>query len=113
MPVYDYYCTDCDSGFELIKSIKAHQDVEPCPKCQKLAKQDLSRCRFETIGASVKDAYKCPALGQVIKSDYQRSELAKQKGLVEVGNDFGSGEKMFDSFEKDRALKRKKAYDEL
>lgn len=113
MPIYDYHCDECVEDFEVVKSIKQHQDLEPCPKCQKMSKQDLSRCRFQTIGASVKDAYRCPALGEVIKSDYHRAEVAKKKGAVEVGNDFSSGEKMFDSHETARADKRKKAYEDL
>lgn len=112
MPIYDYNCIKC-GDFEVFKSIKDHQKQEPCPKCQTLSLQDLSRCRPHHIGASVKDAYRCPALGKVIKSDYDRGEQAKRLGVVEVGNDFGSGEKLQDVHDKQREDKRNKIWDEL
>jgi hypothetical protein len=65
------------------------------------------------MGASVKDAYKCPALGKVIKSDNDRSEQAKILGCVEVGNDFVSGDKVHDHYEKVQTDKRKKIWDEI
>lgn len=41
MPIYEYYCEDCDFKFELLQSIKADQSAE-CPKCNKLAKRQIS-----------------------------------------------------------------------
>jgi putative FmdB family regulatory protein len=41
MPIYEYYCEDCDFKFELLKSIKENQSAE-CPKCNKLAKRQVS-----------------------------------------------------------------------
>ena len=41
MPIYEYYCTDCDLKFELLKSIKENQSAE-CPKCNKLAERQVS-----------------------------------------------------------------------
>jgi putative FmdB family regulatory protein len=113
MPLYDYFCEKCDEGFEIVKSITQHQRTEPCPKCGNEASQDLSRCRPEYIGASVRDAYKCPALGKVIKSDNDRNEQAKRLGVVEVGNDFGSGDKLQTHYDKVREEKRNKVWEDL
>jgi len=41
MPIYEYYCENCDFKFELLQSIKADQSAE-CPKCNRLAKRQIS-----------------------------------------------------------------------
>lgn len=110
MPIYDYFCS-CGHEFTVLKSIKDHQRTEPCPKCDNAAQQDLSRCRPQFIGASVEDAYKCPALGKVIKNKYDRQESAKRAGAVEVGNDFTTGDKMHSHFDKVREDKRKASWE--
>lgn len=109
--IYEYDCDNCDHRFVLIHSIKDHKSVEPCPECGAAAKQDLSMCRPQFIGTAVEDAYKCPALGKVIKSKYDRSESAKKAGAIEVGNDFTQGEKMHEHFDKVRDDKRKASWD--
>jgi hypothetical protein len=48
-----------------------------------------------------------------VKNKRHRQELAKQKGLVEVGNDFGAGEKIQKQFEAERAARREKEWDKL
>lgn len=41
MPIYEYYCENCDLKFELLKSIQENQSGE-CPECNKLAKRQVS-----------------------------------------------------------------------
>ena len=33
MPVYDYVCNDCHKSFELVLTLKEHDDRIACPKC--------------------------------------------------------------------------------
>jgi len=33
MPVYDYVCNDCHKSFELVLTLKEHDDQIVCPKC--------------------------------------------------------------------------------
>lgn len=113
MPIYDWACEKCDKEFETIESIKAYTGHAECPQCGNPGKRIYHRSSFYHVGASVKDAYKCPALGKVIKSDYDRSEQAKRLGVVEVGNDFGSGEKALSTFDKAREEKFKKSWDDV
>lgn len=111
--IFDYKCEKCDLIFDLVMSQSEHvyKEMKPCPQCQNLSPQHYSRCNFYSTGASVKDAYKCPALGQVIKSDYDRSEVAKRKGAVEIGNDFGTPDKLQTHFEKKVEEKRRKSWE--
>lgn len=111
MPVYDYSCEKCDLDFEIFKSIKEHRKTEPCPQCGNEAPQDLSRCRPMHTGASVKDAYKCPALGTIVKSDAHRKELARARGLEEIGNE--KPDSLHKHFDQARENKIKKSWDEV
>lgn len=52
------------------------------------------------MGTKVKDAEYNPGLGKVIKNDHHKKEILKEKGLVEIGNDFGGGERQQTHFEK-------------
>jgi hypothetical protein len=54
-----------------------------------------------------------PGLGCVVKNKYHREELCKEKGLKEVGNDFSTGTKMLESFDKAAQEKRKRKWDDL
>ena len=53
-------------------------------------------------GTAVQNAEYNPGLGCVVKNKAHRDELAKRKGLVEVGNDFKGGEGMQKHFDKKR-----------
>lgn len=33
MPVYEYYCADCHGVFELVRSVAAAAEAQPCPVC--------------------------------------------------------------------------------
>ncbi len=33
MPLYEYYCEDCDGVFELIRPVRESSDSQPCPVC--------------------------------------------------------------------------------
>ena len=103
MPTYDYKCAACDHSFAEIRSITDYSDKpeDPCPSCGALCgvnSRDFSKSRPLFSGTSVQNAEFNPGLGQVVKNKYHREELARKKGLVEVGNDFNSGEKMQDIY---------------
>lgn len=111
MPTYDYFCETCSLEFDVIKSIKEHKtpDFEKCTACGKSCPQVFS-CNIHFVGEKIKDAYKCPALGEVIKSDKHRNEVAKRRGVIEIGNE--KPDKIHKYFDNQREDKRKKAYDE-
>jgi putative FmdB family regulatory protein len=106
------YCYECECGeeFEVVKSVRFIDTPEHCPKCDKVAQRVMSSSVF-FIGAKVEDAEYNPGLGQVIKNRKHRDEVARQKGLVEIGNQDVHG--MSESFAKQREEKRAKAYDNL
>lgn len=104
MPTYDYCCGKCGEKFEIIRGIKdydrdPHAECDHCGHLCDSSDRDFSACRFTHIGTAVQNAEYNPGLGQVVKNNYHKSELMKKKNVVEVGNDFGGGEKMQTHFE--------------
>ena len=55
MPIYEYYCSDCDEKFE--KLVFRRDAPVPCPKCDKADVQRLiSACNFGSSDGSVQPA---------------------------------------------------------
>lgn len=85
---------------------------EFCPECAAPAERLFMPQRVYLSGTKVQNAEYNVGLGAVVKNAYERSELAKRKGLVEVGNDFKSGDSMQKNFDGERAVKREKAWED-
>lgn len=98
MPLYKYSCDDCQIINDIVKPMAESSREEKCDKCTSVLRRIYTS--FHVIGASVQNAEYNPGLGCVVKNKRHREEIAKSRGLVEVGNDFGSGKKMQNHFEK-------------
>lgn len=87
MPTYEYQCITCKHDFDIIKSISMLDDPEACPKCSsKETERHISRTHF--YGASDWDkAQYNPGLGVVTKNAKHAARIAKDRGLIEVGNE--------------------------
>lgn len=108
--LYPYHCNKCGQDHDVVKSMHDSGRIEACPVCE------VVMDRVYTVpylsGTKVQDAEYNPAFGKVVKSKYERDELAKRRGMVEVGNDYGSSEKLQKKFERDREEKREAAWDD-
>jgi putative FmdB family regulatory protein len=85
--IYEYLCEKCSLGFDVSKTVKELERQEPCPACGDTNTKRLFSPRIYFNGASVQSAEYNPGLGCVVKSKQHRAELAKQKGLIEVGSE--------------------------
>jgi putative FmdB family regulatory protein len=110
---YQYYCEKCDTKFDVIKSVKDIDVNEFCPGCECPAERQFVPQHVYFSGTKVEHAEYNPGLGAVTKNKKHREELAKRKGVVEVGNDFGSGENMQKHFDQAREEKLKKRYEDI
>lgn len=108
---YEYQCVKCEHTFDVIKPVKEIDVNEFCPKCEAPAERKFTPLKIHLFGTKVEDAEYNPALGQVVKGKRHREEIAKRKGLVEIGNDFGSGEKHQAYFDEQRRIKREKSWE--
>lgn len=48
MPIYEYYCTDCNFDFEVMRSVSQSDDPANCEKCGKPAQRQLSNFAFKS-----------------------------------------------------------------
>jgi len=109
-PIYDYQCDKCEKQYEIIKSIKEYDGKDACPVCGLVGERKLS-CGIQFIGTKIEDAEFNYGLGAITKSKAHRDELAKRKGMIEVGNE--NPDKFHEAFDKSRADKRRKSWDEV
>jgi putative FmdB family regulatory protein len=42
MPIYEYVCPECDSAFELLRSLSEADKEADCPHCHKPARRKIS-----------------------------------------------------------------------
>lgn len=87
MPSYPYLCQNCNHRWDVVKSVRQIDDREMCPTCQSLDnRRYLTPVNFN--GASDWDRAEFnPGLGCIIKNQKHRERVAKERGLVEVGNE--------------------------
>lgn len=105
--IYAYECEHCDRRFDVIKSIEDYNREERCA-CGQVANK-LFITNRPIIDHTQPEYY--ASLGQVVKNKHHRSELIKQKGLIEIGSE--NPNKMHDRADKERAKKLSQRYDEI
>lgn len=81
-----------------------------CPACNQIGERILS-CNVVFTGEKVESAEYNPAFGKIVKNKYERSELAKRFNAIEIGNE--NPDKIHDNFDKQRAEKARKAYEDI
>jgi len=96
-----------------MKSVSEIDRLEACPDCQEPAVRQFVPSRVFFSGTSVQHAEWNPGLGCVVKNKEHRKELAKRKGLVEIGNDFKSGESAATHFDQERESKIAKRWEDV
>lgn len=108
--IYDYICEKCCTEFTVVRPASEYNRNEPCQTCGNPGQRIFS-CNIHFIGTKVEDAEFNRGLGKVTKSKNHRDELAKQMGVIEVGNE--PPNKIHSYFDENREAKLKKAYDDI
>ena len=88
---YEYECGHCKFRFDVVKSVKDLDRSENCPSCGEFGVRQFS-FRVHIHGAKVQHPEYNPALGCVVRNKEHRAEICKQKGLIEIGNDYKSAD---------------------
>jgi hypothetical protein len=73
--------------FDVVKSVKDFDVKHGCPQCEHKETEIVISPKIHHIGAKVQNAEFNPGLGCVVKNKQEREEIAKRKGLIEVGNE--------------------------
>lgn len=108
MPTYPYVCPKCECKFSEVRGIKSYSNDSSaiCPSCDHKCGSDdreFEGMRTQFIGTKVTSPEYNPGLGCVVKNKFHKEDLMKSKGVFEVGNDFGTGEKQQKHFETRKA----------
>lgn len=107
---YPYRCLKCRHEWDVIKHHSRIDERETCPECGSQPAQRYIASGF-FYGEKVEDAEYNPAFGQVVRNKAHRRELAKQRGMVEIGNE--SPEAIHRHFDQERESRAKRRYDDL
>lgn len=57
MPVYDYYCSECENEFTMLMPMSRSAEPAPCPSCAHSAQRVISAPRLNTMRAEVRNAH--------------------------------------------------------
>lgn len=103
--VYEYNCTTCDISVEVTKPMEDHRRIEICHSCGGQMVSIVTGGRGFSYKKNEWPEYN-PAFGRVVKNSSERKNLAREKGLIEVGSEdiIKLGDKM-DKDKKDKADK--------
>lgn len=85
---------------------------EPCEKCRTVSQRQFVPRRIHFNKAKVTHAEFNPGLGCVVKNDRHKADLLKQRGLVEIGNDFKSPDAIQQKFDTERTEKFEARYEQ-
>lgn len=83
--LYPYHCGGCDKSTDIVKPASEATREEPCPSCGTVLTRIWTG--FQIVGAKVEDREYNLGLGCVTKGKRHREEIAKQKGLIEIGSE--------------------------
>jgi putative FmdB family regulatory protein len=111
--IYPYSCPHCNNNFDIIKRISEIDNVEKCPNCDNIVTKENRKIASGQIfyGAKVEDAEWCPGLGCIVKNSAHRRQIARARGLEEVGTE--PVENMINRAEKIREENAKAKYAEF
>jgi putative FmdB family regulatory protein len=86
--IYEYYCHDCQYLNDVEKKAAEIDRLEYCADCGSEMQRQLSASvSFQGEKTGSNEAYFNHALGCVVKGDKHAREIAKQRGLIEIGNE--------------------------
>lgn len=84
--VYEYLCQKCNTATDVIKVVADFDRIESCEKCGTIMERQF-RPKIHLYGTAVQEAYFNHGLGQVVKGNSHAKQIAKDRKLIEVGNE--------------------------
>jgi len=105
---YPYECPTCHHDTDIIKSVDDIENVELCPICDTIMDRLIvgGSC---FMGEKIEEAEYNPGLGCIVNNKKHRDEIAKRKGLIEIGNE--DPQKIQSGYDKAREKKLASTYD--
>lgn len=107
MPTYPWSCEKCDIEFDTVEKMSEYSGKADCPGCSNPATRIWTTPQI--LGASVESPDYNPGLGCVVKNKRHREQIAKSRGLEEVGSE--PTDKIHKHFDSQRAEKSRKRWE--
>lgn len=85
--IYEYSCSNCSLETEITKAIVDFEREEFCNACGKIMIRAVCPQKVYFAGTKPTDAYFHPSLGQVVRGEQHAKQIAKDRKLIEVGNE--------------------------
>lgn len=89
MPIYDYRCKNCESMFDVTRSIADCDQMALCPNCSHENDRNsriISRPK-EFFGEKPEEPFFSLPLGKWVKGKSDLRRQAKELGMIEVGSE--------------------------
>lgn len=105
MPTYEFKCEGCGLLFDVVRSITEFTRDLDCTSCGKKSDLQVSSNRnlFSVSGIPESPQFN-PGLGAVTKGTKHAERLAKERGMIPVGNEkVETVNKYFDKVKDDKA----------
>ncbi len=88
MPTYEFKCSTCEKPFDIVCRVAERDDAYSCPDCGASGVRQLSMPAIDKSAAGDwNNVSYNPGLGTWTKSWKHGREIAKSRGLEEVGNE--------------------------
>jgi putative FmdB family regulatory protein len=84
--IYEYLCEVCGSHFDVVKPVSEYNTPEACRSCNYDATRVPFPRKIYLHGTAVQEKKWNPALGCAV-TDSEAKKIAKERGLIEVGNE--------------------------
>lgn len=85
--IYVYHCSKCKKDFDVCKRVSEINTSETCSICGSEMKRKFILPKLEIYGhCSTQSAYYHPGLGCVVRDDKHAKKIAKERKLVECGD---------------------------
>lgn len=107
---YVYHCRKCGQSFDVIKSVRDMEVSENCIYCGEFADRQFVPSKIHLMHTKVEHPEYNPGLGCIVRNKDHRAQIAKERGLIEVGNE--SSENWGKKLAKEKEEKQEKAYEE-
>lgn len=85
--IYEFTCTPCTKRFDVARRVSEYDLPASCPVCGIEAQRTPFPRKIHLYGTAVQNAYFHNGLGTVVRGETDAKAIAKERGLIEVGNE--------------------------
>ncbi len=82
--IYEYLCDRCNLAKDVIRPVSEYNATENCTACNNPMRKIFSKTQLYGLNDKAEYNY---SLGMVVKNKQHMKQIAKERGLIEVGTE--------------------------